>query len=290
LEQHFLAKGNRMNLDTVGFIGGGNMTRAITGGLLDDGYDAQKISIAEPSDARRVALGESLPGIFLSADNAEVVARSSCVVLSVKPQIIATVCKDLSDAVQTTRPLVISIAAGARIEDIDAWLGGNNAVVRVMPNQPALLRKGVSGMYGNSITTDAQIAAATNILSAVGSVVTVASEADIDAVTAVSGSGPAYFYLLIDMIAKTGVELGLDEDVAVQLATQTAVGASTLAKQSGESMDTLISRVRSPGGTTAAALDALLESGVHNIFTQALTAARDRATELADDVHCSNSD
>jgi pyrroline-5-carboxylate reductase len=279
-----------MNLDTVGFIGGGNMTRAITGGLLDDGYDAQKISIAEPSDARRVALGESLPGIFLSADNAEVVARSSCVVLSVKPQIIATVCKDLSDAVQTTRPLVISIAAGARIEDIDAWLGGNNAVVRVMPNQPALLRKGVSGMYGNSITTDAQIAAATNILSAVGSVVTVASEADIDAVTAVSGSGPAYFYLLIDMIAKTGVELGLDEDVAVQLATQTAVGASTLAKQSGESMDTLISRVRSPGGTTAAALDALLESGVHNIFTQALTAARDRATELADDVHCSNSD
>lgn len=279
-----------MNLDTVGFIGGGNMTRAITGGLLDDGYDAQKISIAEPSDAQRVALGESLPGIFLSADNAEVVARSSCVVLSVKPQIIAAVCKDLSDAVQTTRPLVISIAAGARIEDIDAWLGGNNAVVRVMPNQPALLRKGVSGMYGNSITTDAQIAAATNILSAVGSVVTVASEADIDAVTAVSGSGPAYFYLLIDMIAKTGVELGLDEDVALQLATQTAVGASTLAKQSGESMDILISRVRSPGGTTAAALDALLESGVHNIFTQALTAARDRATELADDVHCSNSD
>ena len=279
-----------MNLDTVGFIGGGNMTRAIAGGLLDNGYDAQKVSIAEPSDEQRVALGESLPGVFLSADNANVVARSGCIVLSVKPQIIAAVCKDLSSAVQATKPLVISIAAGPRIEDIDAWLGGNNAVVRAMPNQPALLRKGVSGIYSNGLTTDEQMAAATNILSAVGPVVAVANEADIDAVTAVSGSGPAYFYLLIDMIAKTGVELGLDEDVAVQLATQTAVGATTLAKQSGESMDTLISRVRSPGGTTAAALDALLESGVRDIFSQALTAARDRATELADDAHRSNSD
>lgn len=274
-----------MNLDTVGFIGGGNMTRAIAGGLLDDGFEAKKISIAEPSAEQREALAASLPGIFISADNAQVVARSGCVVLSVKPQIIAAVCKDLASAVQTAKPLVISIAAGPRMEDIDNWLGGGNAVVRVMPNQPALLRKGVAGIYGNDMTTAEQMATATNILSAVGAVVAVANEADIDAVTAVSGSGPAYFYLLIDMIAKTGVQLGLDEDVALRLAAETAVGATTLAQQSGESMDTLISRVRSPGGTTAAALDALEARGIRDIFATALTAARDRATELADQAH-----
>ncbi len=279
-----------MNLDTVGFIGGGNMTRAIAGGLLDDGYNARKISIAEPSDEQRTALGDSLPGIFVSANNAEVVARSGCIVLSVKPQIIAAVCKDLSSAVQATKPLVISIAAGPRIEDIDNWLGGNNAVVRVMPNQPALLRKGVSGIYGNDMTTVEQMTAATNILSAVGPVVAVACEADIDAVTAISGSGPAYFYLLIDMLAKTGIELGLNENVARQLATETALGAAALAKQSGESMDTLISRVRSPGGTTAAAIDALEASGIRDIFATALTAARDRAIELADQAHVNSQD
>ena len=274
-----------MNLDTVGFIGGGNMTRAIAGGLLDDGFDAKKVSIAEPSAEQREALAASLPGVFISANNAEVVARSGCVILSVKPQIITAVCKDLASAVQAAKPLVISIAAGPRMEDIDNWLGGGNAVVRVMPNQPALLRKGVAGIYGNDMTTEEQMAAATNILSAVGAVVAVANEADIDAVTAVSGRGPAYFYLLIDMIAKTGVELGLDEDVALRLAAETAVGATTLAQQSGESMGTLISRVRSPGGTTAAALDALEAGGIRDIFVTALTAARDRATELADQAH-----
>lgn len=268
--------------DTVGFIGGGNMTRAIAGGLLDNGFEATRISIAEPVDAHRQVLEESLPGVFVSEDNAEIVARSQCLVLSVKPQVLAAVCKDLADAVQTAKPLIISIAAGPRIDDIDSWLGGGNAVVRVMPNQPALLGKGISGIFGNEKTSAAQMAAATEILSAVGPVVAVPNEADIDAVTAVSGSGPAYFYLLIDMIAKTGIDLGLDESASTQLALETALGAATLAQQSGESMDTLIARVRSPGGTTAAALDELEARGVRDIFAAALTAARDRATELAD--------
>jgi pyrroline-5-carboxylate reductase len=279
-----------MNLNTVGFIGGGNMTQAIATGLLDDGYDAGKISIAEPHDEQRAVLAESLAGTFVSANNAEIVARSACIILSVKPQIMAAVCKDLAAAVQSAKPLIISIAAGTRIDDIDRWLGGNNAIVRVMPNQPALLRKGISGIFGNDVTSDEQFAAAKNILSAVGPVVTVSNEADIDAVTAISGSGPAYFYLLIDMLAKTGIKLGLDENAARQLATETALGAATLAQQSGEPMDTLISRVRSPGGTTAAALDALEANGVRDIFATALTAARNRATELADDSHQSGTD
>ncbi len=274
-----------MTSNTIGFIGGGNMTRAIVAGLLEDGFTATSISISEPFDAQRDALRQDFPAVHLFADNDAVVARSRTVVLSVKPQIIAKVCKDLADSVQIHRPLVVSIAAGPRIEDIDDWLGGSNAIARVMPNQPALLRKGISGLFANARTSTEQLATAEKIMQAVGPVITVAKETDIDAVTAVSGSGPAYFYLLIDMLANTAIKLGLDENDARQLARETALGAATLAQASEEDMATLIARVRSPGGTTAAALDSLEDGGIRDIFSVALTAARDRATELADMAH-----
>ncbi len=279
-----------MEDQSVAFIGGGNMTRAIVGGLLEDGFSAANISIAEPMASQRDLLTDAMPGVFVSEDNDEVVARANNVVLSVKPQIIAGVCRELADAVQKTRPLIISIAAGPRIADIDHWLGGGNAIARVMPNQPALLQKGVSGLFANDKTSAGQLEAARTIMSAVGPVVTVPVEDDIDAVTAVSGSGPAYFYLLIDMIAKTGERLGLSEAAARDLAIETAVGATKLAQESGDSMDELIARVRSPGGTTAAALDSLLNNGVRDIFATALTAARDRATALADQAHNNSQD
>ncbi|HNP64177.1 MAG TPA: pyrroline-5-carboxylate reductase [Woeseiaceae bacterium] len=279
-----------MSMESVGFIGGGNMTRAIAGGLLDNGFDPRSIAIAERLSSQRQVLLETLPGVFISEDNAAVVARSQCIVLAVKPQVLPAVCSDLAPAVKTHQPLIISIAAGPRIDDIDTWLSGGNAIVRVMPNQPALIGRGVSGIFGNARTSADQISMASKILSAVGPVVTVASEADIDAVTAVSGSGPAYFYLLIDMITKAGVKLGLDEDTANRLALETAVGATMLAQQSGDPMEALIARVRSPGGTTAAALDELEARGIRDIFTAALTAARDRATELADAAHKSARD
>lgn len=274
-----------MSEQQVAFIGGGNMTRAIVAGLLDDGFAAGAIAIAEPVAAQRDALTANLPGVYLTGDNDEAVAKADSIVLSVKPQIIADVCKQLAGAVQAARPLVISIAAGPRIADIDNWLGGDNAVVRVMPNQPALVRSGISGIYGNERTTADQLATAKTIMSAVGPVIEVPAEKDIDAVTAVSGSGPAYFYLVIDMIAKAGIELGLDADTARQLAAETAVGAAALASNCDETMDDLIARVRSPGGTTAAALDSLESQGIRAIFLTALTAARDRATELADQAH-----
>lgn len=279
-----------MEDQSVAFIGGGNMTRAIVGGLLEDGFSAANISIAEPMASQRDLLTDAMPGVFVSEDNDEVVARANNVVLSVKPQIISGVCRELADAVQKTRPLIISIAAGPRIADIDHWLGGGNAIARVMPNQPALLQKGVSGLFANDKTSAEQLEAARTIMSAVGPVVTVPVEDDIDAVTAVSGSGPAYFYLLIDMIAKTGERLGLSEAAARDLAIETAVGATKLAQESGDSMDELIARVRSPGGTTAAALDSLLNNGVRDIFATALTAARDRATALADQAHNNSQD
>lgn len=269
----------------VAFIGGGNMTRAIVAGLLDDGFAAESITVSEPVEQQRETLASEMPGVHLTGDNSEAVARADSLVLSVKPQIIAGVCKQLVASVQAAKPLVISIAAGPRIADIDAWLGGGNAVARVMPNQPALLRAGISGIFANEKVSDEQLQSAKKIMSAVGPVVEVAKEEDIDAVTAVSGSGPAYIYLVIDMIATAGIELGLEPDDARTLAIETALGASTLAKNSDESMNELIARVRSPGGTTAAALDSLEAHGIRDIFLTALTAARDRATVLADQAH-----
>ena len=196
---------------------------------------------------------------------------------------LANVCRDLAATVQANKPLIVSIAAGVRSFDIDSWLGGGLAIVRAMPNQPALLRLGVSALYANEEASAADRELAATIMGSVGKVVTVPTEVDVDVATAISGSGPAYFYLLIDMLAKTAKSLGLDEETARTLATETAVGAAALAANSDETMDELIARVRSPGGTTAAALDCLEQQDVRDIFAAALTAARDKATQLADE-------
>lgn len=274
-----------MSKDTIGFIGGGNMARAIASGLVAGGFDPVSICIAEPHAGQREKLQRLLPGVHVTADNAIVAAQSACIVLAVKPQVLAAVCRGLVDVVQQNRPLIVSVAAGVRSADIDTWLGGGLAIVRVMPNQPALLRRGIAGLYANERAGAGDIDRASDIIGAVGEVVRVPREADIDAVTAISGSGPAYFFLLIDMLEKTAVDLGLDPDVAARLALETARGSAELAVASGEPMDELIARVRSPGGTTAAALDRLEAADVRAIFSAALEAARDRAVELADRAH-----
>jgi pyrroline-5-carboxylate reductase len=274
-----------MTESNVAFIGGGNMTRAIVVGLLASGFPPERILISEPSADQRATLATDLPGTRISSDNAAVAAEADCLLLAVKPQILPQVCNGLRDAVQASKPLIISIAAGIRSNDIDAWMGGGLAIVRVMPNQPALLRQGVSGVFANSLTSEDQRAFASEIMAAVGAVVQVPNESDIDAVTAISGSGPAYFFLLVDMLCKAGKEFGLAEDAARILATQTATGAASVAAASNEGMETLIARVRSPGGTTAAALDSLDGQDIRGIFRTALTAARDRANELAEEAN-----
>ena len=274
-----------MDYGKVAFIGGGNMARALAGGMLVAGYEPSHILISEPLVEHRQRLVEEFPGTVIRASNAEVVAEAECVVLAVKPQILPDVCKPLADAVQQARPLIISIAAGVRSDDIDAWLGGGLSVVRVMPNQPALLRLGISGMYANDRTSETQRRAASNIVSTTGPVVMVATEDDIDTVTAVSGTGPAYFYLLVDMLVSVAEQMGLDHDAALALVLETARGAGEMAEQSGETMETLIARVRSPGGTTAAAFDYIDSTNFRDIFSAAVIAARDRARELADQAH-----
>lgn len=279
-----------MDYGKIAFVGGGNMTRALAGGMLAAGYEPSHILISEPLADHRQSLAKDLPGSVIQEDNEIVVGEAECVVFAVKPQILADVCKPLADTAQRTKPLIISIAAGVRSGDIDTWLGGGLSVVRVMPNQAALLRLGISGIYANARTTAAQLQIASSIIGTTGPVIPVPTEEDIDTVTAVSGTGPAYFYLLVDMLVKVAEQLGLDHDSALALSLETARGAGELAEQSGESMDTLIARVRSPGGTTAAAFDSLDAHGFRDIFTNAVIAARDRAVELADQAHEASQD
>ncbi|MCH7979957.1 MAG: pyrroline-5-carboxylate reductase [Proteobacteria bacterium] len=274
-----------MSNNNLAFIGGGNMTRAIVGGLLESGFGASRVFVSEPVAEARDSLAKDLPGITSSGDNKAIAAAASAVMLSVKPQILPAVCRELRQTLQDTQPLIMSIAAGIRGADIDEWLGGGLSVVRIMPNQPALVRLGVSGLFANQQTSETEKARAAEIMGAVGSVVWVDSEADIDAVTAVSGSGPAYFFLLIDMLKKTAVQMGLKEDVARTLAIETASGAAALAAAETDDMEVLIERVRSPGGTTAAALDSLDNANIRDIFSTAITSARDRANVLADEAH-----
>jgi len=274
-----------MDYGKVACVGGGNMARALAGGMLAAGYEPGHVWISEPRAGQRDALAEEMPGAVIVADNEDAVRDAECVVLAVKPQILSDVCKPLASLVQKAQPLVISIAAGVRARDIENWLGGNLPVVRVMPNQPALLRLGISGLFANQHTSEHQLRAATNIISTTGPVIRVDSEEDIDTVTAVSGTGPAYFYLLVDMLVKSAVELGLDYDDALALVLETARGAGEMAEQSGETMDSLIERVRSPGGTTAAAFDYLDSTDFRAIFNAAVVAARDRAVDLADQAH-----
>jgi len=269
----------------IGFVGGGNMTRAIVAGLIDGEYPAADLLIAEPAIEQRAALARDLPGVVIKESNDDVARRAGTVVLAVKPQVMRAVCSRLAATVQKARPLIISVAAGIRSGDIDRWLGGGLAVVRVMPNQPALLRLGATGLFANELTSDEQKQRATRILSAVGHVVAVDSDADIDSVTAITGTGPAYFYLLIDMMMKSAQKFGLDPQAARILTIETAKGAAAIADAEDETMRSLIERVRSPGGTTTAAFDSLEADHVRDIFARAFEAARDRAIALADEAN-----
>jgi pyrroline-5-carboxylate reductase len=266
----------------VGLIGGGNMARAIAGGLLRGGMHATDVMIAEPRPEQCDLLRKELYGTLVTEDNNRVAKSAEVLLFAVKPQILKPVCEGLVEQVQVSRPLIMSIAAGPKIDDIDAWLGGGLSVVRVMPNQPALIDQGISALFANERTSDAHKALAEKIMTAVGHAVWIDSEAKMDAVTAVSGTGPSYFYLLIDVMIESALKFGIDPDTARVLAVETARGATALAAAETESMASLIDRVRSPGGTTTAAFEYLEANDARGIFSRAIDAAEKRAAELAE--------
>jgi len=272
-----------MQQKKIGFIGGGNMAASLISGLIAGGNTPATILVAEP-DAERAGQLQQQFGIQHSDDNVALVESSDVVVLAVKPQVLHRVCAQVSDAVQARRPLLISVAAGIRVADIDRWLGDGNAIVRTMPNTPALVQCGATGLYANGRVSKTQRETAEAIMRAVGLTQWLEDEPLMDAVTALSGSGPAYFFLVIEALEEAAVKMGLTAESARLLAVQTAPGAAKMALESPEPSAVLRQRVTSPGGTTERAIGILEEGGLRELFERALTGARDRARELAEEL------
>ncbi|MBT2785644.1 MULTISPECIES: pyrroline-5-carboxylate reductase [unclassified Halomonas] len=264
----------------ITFIGAGNMASAIIGGLISSGVEPSTITATAPNDSELAAIKQRL-GINTDTDNNAAVAEADVVVLAVKPQIMRSVCEALRDSVQRQQPLVISIAAGLDADTIDQWLGGQNAMVRCMPNTPSLVGYGASGLYANAKVSDAQRDVATQLMEAVGIVEWVEEEALLDAVTAVSGSAPAYFFLMFEAMEEAAVKLGLPAATARRLAIQTALGAATMAQQSEKDPATLKQNVMSPGGTTERAIHHMEEAQLRTTIADAMQACADRAQAMA---------
>ena len=264
---------------TISFIGGGNMAASLIGGLIADGRDPASIYVTDVDTAKLEALADAFR-IQTSSDNEEAVRLASAVVFAVKPQAMAPVVKGVAVAGKAHRPLFVSIAAGVREADILRWLGFDAAIVRSMPNTPSLVGSGATALYANENVSDEQRNLAESVLRAVGLTVWVDDEHLLDAVTALSGSGPAYYFLLMESMERAGIALGLSKDQARVLTIQTAFGAAKMALESSEAPATLRARVTSPGGTTERALDALTAGGMEHLVHKALGAAHARSVEL----------
>jgi len=269
-----------MSNPNITFIGAGNMAAALIGGLIADGTDPQHITASDPDPDKLAALADSF-GIRTTADNSQAVAAAEVVVLAVKPQVLQKVAEGLREAVQQHRPLLVSIAAGVRCATLDQWLGGGTALVRSMPNTPAMLQAGATGLFATVRVSERQREQAECILRAVGLTRWVEDESLMDVVTAVSGSGPAYFFLVMEAMEDAARQLGLDSETARLLTLQTALGAARMAIESSDDPATLRKKVTSPGGTTEQALLSLEKDGLRESFARALGAARDRSVELS---------
>ena len=265
----------------IAFVGGGNMARRLVGGLIADGWPKDRIRIADPDPQQLEFLARQFGAVFTTQQNEEAIDRADVVVFAVKPQVIKSVAQSLSGPLSDYDPLIISVVAGIRNGDLTRWMKGEFAVVRCMPNTPALVGSSASGLVANSRVTSAQRELAESILRAVGLTVWLDSEALMDAVTAVSGSGPAYFLRVMEAIEVAGVKLGLSKEISRLLTLQTAFGTAKLALESQEDAATLRARVTSRGGTTERAIEQLEQSNIDQLFEQALSAAAKRSEELA---------
>ena len=262
------------------FIGGGNMAQALIGGLLSRGLPTTRITVSDPVEQIRHVLEEK--GIQTTADNLEAIKNADVVVLAVKPQVLATVLQPLKGLLSDK--LVISIIAGAEIQTISDLIGGSQRIVRVMPNTPALVQTGAHGIYASEAVGKQDRELTSQILAATGLTIWLDNEAQIDAVTAVSGSGPAYFFYLMESMIRAGKNLGLDEKVATALTLQTALGAAQMAITSSNSPSELRKNVTSPNGTTQAALEVFDRAQISQNIQAALAAAQKRSQELAQEL------
>jgi pyrroline-5-carboxylate reductase len=263
----------------IGLIGGGNMAGAIIRGLLAAGHDAKRILVSEPDAGRRATLAAIAP-LQLENDNTAVAGASDLLVLAVKPQILPAVATAIAGKARPARQVILSIAAGIRLRSLQAWFGEDASIVRCMPNHPALIGAGISAMVAVPAVSQEQHALAGYVAASAGSVVWLADESLMDAITAVSGSGPAYFYLLAELIEKAAAGLGLPPDLASRLTRETALGAARMLMESSQDPAALRAAVTSPGGTTAAAIGVFTRAQLDQLVIDALRSARDRAAEL----------
>jgi pyrroline-5-carboxylate reductase len=268
-----------MSKTRIAFIGAGNMATSLIGGLRAQGVDAALIRASDPGAEQRAKVAAE-HGIELFADNAQAIEGADVVLIAVKPQMMKAVCEALRPSLKPNQ-LVVSIAAGITCASMNKWLG-EHPIVRCMPNTPALLRQGVSGLYATARVSSEQREQAGQLLSAVGIVLWLDDEKQLDAVTAVSGSGPAYFFLLIEAMTAAGEKLGLPRETAAQLTLQTALGAALMATGSDVDAAELRRRVTSPAGTTEAAIKSFQAGGFEALVETALTAAAHRSAEMAE--------
>ncbi len=269
-----------MNTQKIGFIGGGNMASSLISGLIASGHAPELIWVSDINADTRNNLAGSL-NVNVTENNDQVINTVDVVVLAVKPQALAAVATSLAPLVQQRQTLVVSIAAGISQHSLSQWLGADAAIVRCMPNTPALVLTGATALHANAKVNAEQRDLAESILRAVGIALWVDDESELDAVTAVSGSGPAYYFLLMEAMEKTAVELGLNEQTARLLVQQTALGAAKIALESSESPEQLRQRVTSPGGTTQRAIETFNQGGFTELVAKALHAARDRSIEMS---------
>lgn len=264
----------------IAFIGGGNMARSLIGGLLKTGIPAASLTVSEPRAEARQELGRDF-GVACYAENRLAAAEADVLVLAVKPQIMPAIHAELQDTLARRRPLLISIAAGVRIDQLERWFGHALPIVRCMPNTPALIGAGATGMYANTHTTQQQRAQVQRIMGAVGLTRWVDDEALMDTVTAIAGSSPAYFFAMVEALEEAACAQGMPRDVARALSAQACLGAGQMLVESGESPAVLRQRVTSPNGTTQAALESFTADRFEQSVARAVAAATRRGAELA---------
>jgi len=266
----------------IGFIGAGNMASALIGGLLENGF--KQIAACDPFPPALEALKERFASVSTSDSSQTIATSCDVIILAVKPQVLGAVCQGLAQQLKERKPLIISIAAGITLPALESWLGKDTPIIRCMPNTPALVGLGATGLYANQPVSSKQKQLGGDILNAVGLSVWLNNEAELDAVTALSGSGPAYYFLMIEAMIKAGENLGLSTETARTLALQTALGASTMATQSDDDAAELRRKVTSPGGTTEQAILSFQNNDFEKIVEAALKAAADRSVSLSEEL------
>jgi pyrroline-5-carboxylate reductase len=264
----------------IAFIGCGNMTQSLISGLIKSGIKKEILNVSDRNPAKLKEIAKKF-GVRTHSSNLEAIRSAGLIVLAVKPKDMHDLIIEIREVLQTRQPLILSIAAGIHANHLEQWLGFHTAIVRAMPNTPALLGVGATGLYANTLVTEEQKNLSESLLRAVGITVWVNHEHEMDTIAALSGSGPAYFFLMMEALQQSAETLGLSSPVARLLTLQTAYGAARMALESNIDLEELRKRVASPGGTTESALHTLEEGGIRTLFNKALNAAKSRSIEIS---------